>query len=226
MRDLTPEAIRTFLDQVGPAAPADYPLLLVELRHMGGELARPAAVEDAVCARDATYFLETVAMLRGTRRPPRRSKRPRSHCNAAMAPYGTGRTMVNIHGAPGDETDRARAWTPEVYTRLRQTKATYDPANLLRFGHAVTPRRRKRIDTAPNAPVDARERACRYVEARRIELPRNGTLKPTAVTESGGLDVRQAAARKRLRASKRTNAPTAATSYAAAATPAAAHSAE
>ncbi len=59
--------------------------------------------------------------------------------HAAMAPYGTGRTMVNIHGRPGDERDRARAWTPEVYARLRRTKATYDPANLLRHGHTVTP---------------------------------------------------------------------------------------
>ncbi|HLL35779.1 MAG TPA: BBE domain-containing protein [Streptomyces sp.] len=58
---------------------------------------------------------------------------------AAMAPYGTGRTMVNIHGTPGDEPDRARAWTPEVYDRLRRAKAAYDPAGLLRFGHTVTP---------------------------------------------------------------------------------------
>ncbi|MFJ8085183.1 BBE domain-containing protein [Streptomyces sp. NPDC096205] len=54
-----------------------------------------------------------------------------------MAPYGTGRTMVNIHGRPGDEPDRAR--TSEVYARLRRTKAAYDPHNLLRQGHTVSP---------------------------------------------------------------------------------------
>jgi hypothetical protein len=138
LRDLTPEAVRTFLDQVGPAAPADYPLLLVELRHMGGELARPAAVEDAVCARDAAYLLETVGVLAGPEAAAA-VETATIALNAAMAPYGTGRTMVNIHGVPGDETDRARAWTPEVYTRLRAAKATYDPANLLRFGHTVKP---------------------------------------------------------------------------------------
>jgi FAD/FMN-containing dehydrogenase len=47
--------------------------------------------------------------------------------------------MVNIHGRPGDEADRARAWTPEVYDRLRRAKTTYDPHNLLRFGHAIAP---------------------------------------------------------------------------------------
>jgi hypothetical protein len=47
--------------------------------------------------------------------------------------------MVNVHGRPGNETDRARAWTPEAYSRLQHAKSTYDPANLLRFGHTVTP---------------------------------------------------------------------------------------
>ena len=47
--------------------------------------------------------------------------------------------MVNLHGTPGDEKDRARAWTDEVYTRLSRTKSHYDPDNLLRFGHTVIP---------------------------------------------------------------------------------------
>ncbi|MDT9699403.1 FAD-binding protein [Streptomyces sp. P17] len=61
-----------------------------------------------------------------------------SSLHNAMAPYGTGHTMVNIHGTPGNAEDRARAWTPEVLTRLRQAKKTYDPDNLLRYGHTVT----------------------------------------------------------------------------------------
>ena len=39
---------------------------------------------------------------------------------------------------PGDEADRARAWSPAVYERMRAAKASYDPGNLLRFGHAIT----------------------------------------------------------------------------------------
>ncbi|MFD3505299.1 FAD-binding oxidoreductase [Streptomyces sp. NPDC058678] len=137
LRDLTPDAIRTFLDQVGPDNP-DCPLLLVEIRHMGGALSDPAAVEDAICARDAEYFLETVAVLAA---PPAAEavEQATTALQRAMAPYGTGRTMVNIHGTPGDEADRARAWTPEVYAHLQQAKSTYDPDNLLRYGHTVTP---------------------------------------------------------------------------------------
>ncbi|MFC5215733.1 FAD-binding oxidoreductase [Streptomyces coerulescens] len=136
LRDLTPEAIHTFLSQVGPEV-ADCPLLLVELRHMGGALSRPARLEDAICSRDANYLLETVGVLAA---PPAAEaiERTTAALHTAMAPYGTGRTMINIHGTPGDASDRARAWSPEVYDRLREDKSTYDPANLLSFGHTVT----------------------------------------------------------------------------------------
>ncbi|MGA5893696.1 FAD-binding oxidoreductase [Streptomyces venetus] len=138
LRDLSPDALSTFLEQVGPAAGPDYPLLVASLRHMGGALARPSAVEDAVCARDAGYFMESVGILAA---PPvaEAVEQATTRLYTAMAPHSTGHTMVNIHGTPGDERDRARAWTPEVYARLRHDKAVYDPSNLLRYGHAVTP---------------------------------------------------------------------------------------
>ncbi|MCZ4608044.1 FAD-binding oxidoreductase [Streptomyces sp. Lzd4kr] len=135
LHDLTPDAIGAFLAQVGPEVP-DCPLLLVEIRHMGGALARPARLEDAICARDAEYFLETVGVLAA---PPAAEaiEAATAALHTAMAPYGTGHTMVNIHGTPGDEADRARAWTAEVYDRLCKDKSTYDPSNLLSFGHTV-----------------------------------------------------------------------------------------
>ncbi|QIJ64036.1 FAD-binding oxidoreductase [Streptomyces sp. JB150] len=138
LRDLPADAVGTLLELAGPGAGAEYPLLMVEVRHMGGALARPPAAEDAVCARDAAYFLDSVGVLPA---PPvaEAVERATRELYTAMAPYGTGRTMVNIHGTPGDEADRARAWTPQVHDRLRRAKATYDPANLLRFGHTVAP---------------------------------------------------------------------------------------
>jgi hypothetical protein len=135
LRDLPPDAIRTFLSQAGPEV-GDYSLLMVEIRHLGGALARPARQEDAICGRDAEYILETVGVLAA---PPAAEaiELATTSLYEAMSPYGTGHTMVNIHGTPGNTADRARAWTPETYDRLRQDKATYDPANLLRFGHTV-----------------------------------------------------------------------------------------
>ncbi|MEV7004446.1 FAD-binding oxidoreductase [Streptomyces sp. NPDC093982] len=135
LRDLTPDAIGTFLSEAGPDVP-DFPLLVVEIRHMGGALARPARLEDAICSRDANYLLESVGVLAAPPAAEAIEMATRS-LYTAMTPYGTGHTMINIHGTPGDPEDRARAWTPETCTRLTQDKSTYDPSNLLRFGHTV-----------------------------------------------------------------------------------------
>ncbi|MEU3845121.1 FAD-binding oxidoreductase [Streptomyces sp. NPDC028635] len=137
LRDLSPEAITAFLGLAGPAD-RDFPILMVEIRHMGGAMSRPVRGEDAVCARDAEFLLEWV----GVPADPDLAVAIESATAAlhtTMAPYGTGHTMVNLHGAPGDENDRSRAWSPDTYDRLRRTKRSHDPANLLRYGHAVPP---------------------------------------------------------------------------------------
>ncbi|GKQ39552.1 FAD-binding oxidoreductase [Streptomyces sp. A012304] len=136
LRGLPPDAVLALLSVAGPAAGRDFPLLMVEVRHMGAALSRPPAVADAVCARDAEHLVDAVGVIPA---PPAAEavERATAALAATMAPYGTGHTMVNIHGTPGNEQDRARAWTPEVYERLRHDKATYDPSNLLRFGHTV-----------------------------------------------------------------------------------------
>jgi hypothetical protein len=136
LRDFPPEALPRLLNLAGPAAGPDYPLLMVEIRHMGAALSRPAATPDTVCARDARFFLSSVGVLPSPPAAEAVEKATRA-LFTAMTPYGTGHTMINIHGAPGDAEDRARAWTSEAHSRLRRTKSTYDPKNLLRFGHTV-----------------------------------------------------------------------------------------
>jgi FAD/FMN-containing dehydrogenase len=133
LRELSAGAIDAVLDLAGPAT--DSPLLLLALRHLGGALARPPAVPDAVCMRDAGFLAQTVGVLAG----PRAADVPAATAAAqeALAPFATGRTTVNLHGTPGDDADRARAWTPEVYERLRRVKQRYDPAGRLRAGHTV-----------------------------------------------------------------------------------------
>jgi FAD/FMN-containing dehydrogenase len=131
LREITPETIAAILEQAGPDS--QCPLLLVEIRLMGGALARER--DDAVGGRDAAYTLFGVGALM----PPVADAVPGAIAAlmAAGAPWSTGRTMVNFHGAPGDAADRARAWTPETFERLQRAKATYDPANLFRIGHTV-----------------------------------------------------------------------------------------
>jgi FAD/FMN-containing dehydrogenase len=130
-------ATATLLELAGPDART--PLLAVAVRHLGGALARPPAVPDAVGPRDAAYVLQTVGVLAG----PHAEDVPAAAAalRAAVEPWSTGRTFVNLHGRPGDDADRARAWSGDTYERLRQVKGHYDPAGLLRFGHAVPPPR-------------------------------------------------------------------------------------
>ena len=126
-------AQRALLELVGPQA--DTPLLMVEVRPLGGNLALPPVGADSVSGRDAAFSLITIGLMV----PPVGERVPRAIRDVmrAMEPFSTGGTMVNFHGRPGDEADRARAWSPEAYARLTAAKATYDPTNMLRFGHGV-----------------------------------------------------------------------------------------
>ncbi len=54
-----------------------------------------------------------------------------------MIPYATGGVYVNFLTA--DETDRVQAAYGKNYKRLRQTKEAYDPTNLFRLNHNISP---------------------------------------------------------------------------------------
>jgi FAD/FMN-containing dehydrogenase len=142
LKDFGDETVADLLELTGDGS--GCPLLLVEVRPLGGALSRAAAVPDAmpdalpdaVSGRDAAFLL----FLVGLNVPPIAEAVAASirEILAAMAPHSTGYTLVNFHGEPGDEADRARAWSPAVYERMRSAKSTYDPSNLLRFGHTIT----------------------------------------------------------------------------------------
>ena len=55
---------------------------------------------------------------------------------AALGPYTNGRDYLNFAERP---TDPARFYTPAAYRRLREVKAQYDPRNLIRANHPITP---------------------------------------------------------------------------------------
>lgn len=133
LRDFDEAVQEVLLEQAGPQTQS--PLLMIELRPMGGALARSVTAPDAISGRDAGYSLLMIGMLV----PPIAAVVPAAMLaiQEALAPHATGYTMVNFHGRPGDSADRARAWSPEILERLSRAKASYDPTNMLRFGHAL-----------------------------------------------------------------------------------------
>ncbi|AXJ09923.1 FAD-binding oxidoreductase [Arthrobacter sp. PM3] len=134
LEDFGEDTVADLLEVAGDGS--DCPLLLAEIRPFGGALSRDVGRPNAVSGRDAAFLL----FLVGFNMPPVADASMASIRTVltAMSPHSTGFTLVNFHGTPGDEADRARAWTPEVYDRMRAAKASYDPGNLLRFGHAIT----------------------------------------------------------------------------------------
>jgi len=135
LRALTPDAEDTVLALAGPQA--HTPVATVALIQLGGALSRPPAVPNAVGGRDARFAVVAVGVL-----APGIAPLVPAAVEAViggLAPYSTGGTLVNFYGIPGDAADRARPWPAETYTRLRQVKAAYDPADMFRFGHAIPP---------------------------------------------------------------------------------------
>lgn len=108
---LPDEAIDALLSAAGPQA-ADAPTL-VELRHLGGALARAPRQANALDVRHAAYTLFAVAPTG-------------SDLFTTMAPWTLGAALPTMSGrAPA-------ARTPGTTARLTELKAAWDPAGLLR----------------------------------------------------------------------------------------------
>jgi hypothetical protein len=125
LRELPVEAIDEFLAVAGPQG--RLPLVLAEIRALGGALGRDAEVPNAVAGRDAAFSLFTVGVLA----PPIADAVPRAldAVLAAMEPWGTGGALVNFAGgATGEPADRVRAtWDPAARRRLTEIRDRVDP---------------------------------------------------------------------------------------------------
>lgn len=133
LRSLDDDTLASLLAGVGPEA--ETTVVMCELRQMGGALARPAQVPDAIGVRGEGFAFFALGVLA----PPIAQLVP-GQVDALMRslePHSGGRTFVNLHGVPRDRADRARPWPAATYERLRELKGAYDPAGLFRFGHAI-----------------------------------------------------------------------------------------
>ena len=132
--ELTDAAIRALLEQVDDL-PGDYTMIFLE--SLGGAISRVPADATAWPHRDAAFGF---AVQAGWTEPAE----DQAHIDwvravhAAMAPHGTGGAYVNY--LDGDDTDQVDAAYGEHYRRLAEIKQRWDPDNLLRSNHNITPR--------------------------------------------------------------------------------------
>ncbi|MBJ8341149.1 FAD-binding oxidoreductase [Antrihabitans sp. YC3-6] len=125
LAELPVEAIDTFFATVGPDA--ELPIIMAEIRAMGGALARDAETPNAVAGRTAAFAIFTLGM----NVPPIADAvvGALDSILSAMAPWGTGGALMNFAGAvTGEPVHRVHsAWGVEKYTRLREIRERVDP---------------------------------------------------------------------------------------------------
>ena len=132
--ELDAAAVRAIFDLAGPHAPVPH---VVELRHLGGRLAHPPAVGNAVGNRDARYALNVVSRLE---RADITEVRP-AHKGIfeAIEPWSTGSRALNFMNGENDAEYVRSAYDAKDYQRLAELKAIYDPENIFRLNHNIPP---------------------------------------------------------------------------------------
>jgi FAD/FMN-containing dehydrogenase len=133
LADLPAAAIDVLLAQAGPDI--ETPLASVEIRHLGGALARPAPGGGAQSAIDAGYL----AYGAGATPTPELAAAVRAQAQAlkdALTPWHASYDYYNLTETPAE----ARAVLPPAsYRRLQRVKAAYDPDQAIISAHPVRP---------------------------------------------------------------------------------------
>ncbi|MFT4088189.1 MAG: FAD-binding oxidoreductase [Gordonia sp. (in: high G+C Gram-positive bacteria)] len=133
LRSFGRDTVEALLEVAGLEQPV--PLAAVEVRLLGGALARRPTVPNAVGGRDAAYSLHLV----GAPVPELLDALVPAAIDAvfaAVAPWSAGGVQVNFFGAANRPEDLAASWPDDVAARLRQVRDAYDPRGLFPFaGH-------------------------------------------------------------------------------------------
>jgi FAD/FMN-containing dehydrogenase len=135
LADAPAAAIDALLALAGPAA--DTPLASIEIRHLGGALARPAPGSGAQSEIGAKYLM----FAGGFTPTPELAAAVRAQARAvkdALTPWHAGYDYYNFAETP---TGAHAVLPPASYRRLQQVKARYDPGQAIISTHPVWPGR-------------------------------------------------------------------------------------
>ena len=135
LSDIPAAAIDAVVALAGPDA--DTPLLSVEIRHLGGALARPAPDGGAQPKVDAEYVIFAV----GFTPTPDLTATVRAHAQTlkdALGAWHAGYDYYNFQETPALA---GAVLPPASYHRLQQIKARYDPDQAIISTHPVWPAR-------------------------------------------------------------------------------------
>ena len=129
-------AVDAILSAAGPDA--DCPLAMVEVRQLGGALAREPEVPNAVSGRTAPFQVFG-AGIGGTLEAPF-IYASIDEVFRGLKPWRTPEGTLNWLSMRDIEPDSIRdAFGKDVYSRLVAVKRAYDPANMFRVNHNIPP---------------------------------------------------------------------------------------
>jgi FAD/FMN-containing dehydrogenase len=132
LRELPVEAVDALLAVAGPDSGSLQ--VIVEVRMLGGAMARPARHRSAFCHRDAAFSVTTIGAL-----VPELADALPAHARAvlaAVAPWSTGWQLPNF--APASDPARlARCYDEDTLYWLAALGERYDPAGVLRVGQVA-----------------------------------------------------------------------------------------
>jgi FAD/FMN-containing dehydrogenase len=133
LRELPAEAVDALLATAGPQL--DIPLILAEIRLMGGALGRPAPVPNAVAGRSGAFSL----MVLGPGVPELAQVVPAIGTGvlAALAPWRAEESMINLLGDVSGRGEVLAAYPEAFRERLVEVKRAVDPDGVFTFGHAI-----------------------------------------------------------------------------------------
>ncbi|MGI5324714.1 FAD-binding oxidoreductase [Actinomadura nitritigenes] len=127
------DLVRDLLDLAGPGAPDRA---IVEVRHLGGAMAKPPAVPNAVGNRDAAYLVGLLSKLGAD---DTGGDALHGRFGGLLAARSRGQVLNFLFGGNATTEQVRAAYEPETYRRLAELKAHHDPANLFRLNHNIPP---------------------------------------------------------------------------------------
>ena len=131
LAELPARALDAFVEVAGEFA--DFPLLTVEIRQLGGALRRPHPEHGALSSIEASYSLFAAGMVPAPDllAPVRAQVQT---VKAALAPWAAEQMYSNFAET---QCDPARFWSEHAYDRMRRIKAAVDPDDLIRANHPL-----------------------------------------------------------------------------------------
>jgi hypothetical protein len=130
LAELPVEAIDAFLAAAGPEA--NSPLLLAEIRHLGGALGVAKPGNGALAKVDAAYLLFAAGIAMPELVPALKEALPRF--KSALAAWDAGRGYLNFEETTAD----SRSFYDELtHRRLARIKTQVDPSDMFRANHRI-----------------------------------------------------------------------------------------